>query len=110
MENRSDVGEAICEIVLVSSGGRRQPPVGFTMLGDMDGLNFCYKNAPVPSHTKNKETNGGAAAETPQSPSANNGPSSPGQVNVNTTPQPRPNYYNQGSDKKLEVSSLPKNK
>jgi len=56
MTPRGDSVDAICEIALTSAT-KKTPPFGFTMIGDMDGPNLCFKSATVPSHTKGANAN-----------------------------------------------------
>lgn len=82
MAPRDSSRESICEIALLSRG-KRAPPVGFTLVGDMDGPLFCIKVAPVPSHTQGGRGAASAAptaaAQTPASfaPSAASSASHP---------------------------------
>jgi len=103
MSARDDAVDAISEIALTSAA-KKTPPVGFSMIGDMDGPNLCYKMGPVPTHTKNQGSSGAAApaeaaATVPVSPGR--GPAA--DVNVGGSPsrqppQHRPSFQTQASE------------
>jgi len=83
MAPRDSVTDAISEIALTSAI-KRTPPVGFTMLGDMDGPNLCYKMAPIPSQTNNRGANSSSEASDSSVLSPTNDAYN---VNVTVTPQ-----------------------
>jgi len=109
MTPRDAAVDAICEIALTSNA-RRAPPVGFTMIGDMDGLNLCYKMGKVPSHTKNQSGGGNAAAPattTTTSPTSSSGAAPAADVNVvESSPSHQPQHRNAFQHQISETSFL----
>ena len=79
MTPRSAATDAICQIALTSAT-KRTPPVGFTMVGDMDGPNLCFQMGSVPSESRNQSRDAAVS----------NGTSAPAPVNVEVSPSHQP--------------------
>jgi len=107
MTSRDDAVDAICEIALTAAA-RRLPPVGFTMIGDMDGLNLCYKMGKVPSHTKNRSDANGGAEDVPSSNGGDAAAASAAAaaVNVGSSPSHQPQHRHSYQSQLSETSFL----
>jgi len=86
MTPRGEATDAICEIALTSAV-KKTPPFGFSMIGDMDGPNLCFKTGVVPTHTKGQSQDANAGAPTDVSTS---GGASAAPLNVEVSPSHQP--------------------
>jgi len=106
MTPRDAAVDAICEIALTTAS-RRVPPVGFTLIGDMDGLNLCYKMGKVPSHTKNQaEANGAASAAAAANGESGATATAAAVVNVGSSPSHQPQQRHSYVTQMSETSFL----
>lgn len=80
---RNSTIDAISELVILSKSKR--PPSGYTMIGEVNGLIFCFKTNPVPADTQ---------SSLPQSGSS---PSLVQQTSIEQPTQAAPSYLQQTS-------------
>jgi len=89
MTPRGDAVDAICEIALTSAA-KKTPPFGFSMIGDMDGPNLCFKMGKVPSHTKGQGQDASGAPSNDAEIAEGATAAAPLSVEVSPSHQPTP--------------------